>query len=46
MDMPSKAVQGTIVGEGLAIGAMMLDVPAITGNKSSLELDFRRAWRG
>jgi hypothetical protein len=46
MEIPSKALQETILGEGLAIGALMLGISSVTGNKSSLELDFRRAWRG
>lgn len=41
----SKARQQTIVGEGLALGALMLDVEQVHGRKQTLEFDFRRAWR-
>lgn len=45
MNIPTKAAQETVLGEGLAIGAMMLGVRSLVGDKTSLELDFRRAWR-
>lgn len=41
----TKAQQETALGEGLALGAMILGVDAVNGNKTTLELDFRAAWR-
>lgn len=41
----SKARQQTILGEGLALGALMLGVEQVHGQKQNLEFDFRRAWR-
>ncbi|MFF1632637.1 hypothetical protein [Leifsonia sp. NPDC058248] len=41
----TKAQQQTAVGEGLALGAIMLELEGVNGNKGTLELDFRRAWR-
>ena len=41
----TKAQQETALGAGLALGAVMLRIESVTGNKMSLELDFRAAWR-
>jgi hypothetical protein len=41
----TKAVQQKHVGQGLALGAIMLDLPEIHGNKTTLEFAFRHAWR-
>ncbi len=41
----TKAQQHTAVGEGLALGAWMLGVERVNGDKTRLELDFRAAWR-
>ena len=43
--MPSKAQQETAIGEGLAIGCMALDVPAVKSAKMGVEFAFMRAWR-
>lgn len=37
--------QQKAVGQGLALGALMLGVQAVNGDKGTLESDFRRAWR-
>lgn len=37
--------QQKAVGQGLALGALMLQVQAVNGDKGTLESDFRRAWR-
>lgn len=41
----SKARQETALGEGLALGAFLAGVEAVNGNKGTLELNFRSAWR-
>jgi hypothetical protein len=41
----SKATEQAQFSDGLALGALMLGVEAINGNKTTLELDFRAAWR-
>ncbi|NNC14049.1 hypothetical protein HII28_19500 [Planctomonas sp. JC2975] len=41
----STTQQHTAVGEGLALGAIMLGLIEVNGSKGTLELDFRRAWR-
>ncbi len=41
----SKAKQGTIVAEGLALGCVALGVDLVPGSKVDLEFAFRRAWR-
>lgn len=40
----TKAVQETVVGEGLALGCLQLKVASMTSNRLSLESAFRRAW--
>jgi hypothetical protein len=41
----SKAVQQTAVGEGLALGCIALQRESFNGQKTSIELAFRHAWR-
>lgn len=41
----TKARQQTILGEGLALGTLMLGIEDVHGQKHPLEFDFRRAWR-
>jgi hypothetical protein len=41
----SRAVQLRKVYAGLALGAVVAGVEEVNGNRSSLELAFRRAWR-
>lgn len=41
----SKAHQQTILGEGLALGAVLSGLDSLTGNPTTLKLDFRAAWR-
>ena len=41
----SKASEETASGEGLALGAVMLGIEGVTGNKTTLEFSFRTAWK-
>ena len=41
----SRAEQETAVGEGLAVGAVLLHIDSVSNNKATSELNFRRAWR-
>ncbi|MBT2474662.1 hypothetical protein J7E68_08765 [Microbacterium sp. ISL-103] len=41
----TKARQQTVLGEGLALGALILGCQKVHGNRMALEFDFRRAWR-
>jgi hypothetical protein len=45
MTTSTKAQQQTALGEGLALGAVLAGVEGVNGNKTTLELDFRAAWR-
>ena len=38
--------QRVALGEGLALGAHLLGIEQVGGNKTTLELSFRKAWRG
>lgn len=41
----TKTRQQVALGQGLALGALMLGVESVNGNKPDLEWDFRRAWQ-
>jgi hypothetical protein len=41
----TKAAQETDVGEGLALGLVVLGVDSFAGSKMSVEFAFQRAWR-
>jgi len=41
----TKASDQTVLGQGLALGTIMLGVDSVMAQKQRLELDFRRAWR-
>jgi hypothetical protein len=43
--MDTKVQQHTTVGRGLALGAVLSDNTAISAQKMTLELGFRRAWK-
>jgi len=42
---PSKAQQHKAVGEGLAVGCLILGRTELPSGKTDVELSFRRAWR-
>ena len=44
MDL-TRARQRLTLAQGLALGALMSSAAPITGNKTTLELNFRRVWR-
>lgn len=44
MDL-TKVQQEKALDSGLALGAVMLEIESVNGNKMKLELDFRTAWR-
>jgi hypothetical protein len=41
----TRASEQTALGQGLALGAIMLGVENVMSSKLTLELSFRRAWR-
>lgn len=41
----TKATDQTDIGQGLAVGCLVLGVTAVTSGKQALEFAFRRAWR-
>lgn len=42
----TRARQQSHLGQGLALGALMLGLDEVHGNRTTLEFDFRSAWRG
>lgn len=42
---PSKAAQQTAIGQGLAVGCLMLGHTNLPSQKTNIEFAFRKAWR-